>query len=71
MMQERGVEVDHVTLYRWVIKYAPDIEKKLRWYRQSSLSLTWKVDEIYVKVKGSGKTLSIRVEHESRSKVKG
>ncbi len=32
MMLERGVEVDHSTLYRWVQKYAPEIEKRLRWY---------------------------------------
>ncbi len=27
MMLERGVEVDHSTLYRWVQKYAPEIKK--------------------------------------------
>src|SRR5690242_4387388 len=30
MMQERGVAVDHSTLNRWVIKYAPEIEKQFR-----------------------------------------
>ena len=28
MMQERGVAVDHATLNRWVIKYAPEVEKQ-------------------------------------------
>ena len=31
MMGERGVPVDHSTLYRWVQRYAPEIEKRLRW----------------------------------------
>lgn len=32
MMGERGVGVDHSTIYRWVQKYAPEIEKRLRWH---------------------------------------
>jgi hypothetical protein len=31
MMEERGVDLDHTTLYRWVQCYAPEIEKRLRW----------------------------------------
>jgi len=31
MMGERGVSVDHSTIYRWVQKYAPEIEKRPRW----------------------------------------
>jgi len=31
MMGERGVSVDHSTIYRWVQKYAPEIERRLRW----------------------------------------
>ena len=31
MMTERGVAVDHSTLYRWVQRYAPEMEKRLRW----------------------------------------
>jgi IS6 family transposase len=32
MLAERGVSVDHTTLYRWVQRYAPEMEKRLRWY---------------------------------------
>lgn len=32
MLIERGVNVDHTTIYRWVQHYAPQIDKKLRWY---------------------------------------
>ena len=52
MMLERGVEVDHTTLYRWVQHYAPEIEKRLRWYWKPTLGLSWRVDETYIKVKG-------------------
>ena len=30
MMQERGVELDHSTLNRWVLKYAPELDKRIR-----------------------------------------
>ena len=56
MLQERGVEVDHTTLYRWVQNYAPELEKRTLWY-QNRLSFSWKVDETYVKVKGQWKYL--------------
>ena len=53
MLCERGVEVDHATIYRWVQHYAPEIEKRLRWYwKHPSISRSWRVDETYVKVKG-------------------
>ena len=52
MMRERGLEVDHTTLYRWVQHYAPEMEKRLRWYWKPSMGYSWRVDETYVKVKG-------------------
>jgi hypothetical protein len=30
MMEERGVEVDHSTLYRWVLKYTPQLAQRPR-----------------------------------------
>lgn len=57
MMLERGIEVDHTTLYRWVQQYAPEIEKRLRWTYRPTLGESWKVDETYVKVKGKWKYL--------------
>jgi transposase-like protein len=32
MMQERGVQVDHSTINRWVLKYAPELDKRIRPY---------------------------------------
>ena len=52
MMGERGVPVDHSTIYRWVQKYAPEIEKRLRWQWRCPRSTSWRVDETYVKVRG-------------------
>ncbi len=52
MMLERGVEVDHTTLYRWIQQYAPEIEKRLRYYWKPDMGYSWRVDETYVKVKG-------------------
>ena len=51
MMGERGVTVDHSTLNRWVIKYAPEFEKVFR-RRQRPVGRSWRMDETYVKIKG-------------------
>ena len=56
MMQERGVEVDPSTIFRWVQRYAPEIEKRLRPY-QGPRSSSWRVDETYVRVGGRWKYL--------------
>ncbi|MFN6415654.1 MAG: IS6 family transposase [Pseudomonadota bacterium] len=52
MLAERGITVDHTTLYRWVIYYAPKILDKLKWYWKPTLGYSWRVDETYVKIKG-------------------
>lgn len=51
MMQERGVDVDHTTIYRWVQSFAPELHKRLSWHTRSFNS-SWHVDETYIKVKG-------------------
>jgi transposase-like protein len=53
MMTERGVAVDHTTIYRLVQAYAPELEKRLRWQWRRPRSLSWRVDETYVKVRGA------------------
>src|ERR1700722_5933192 len=57
LMEERGIDVDHTTIYRWVQHYAPEMEKRLRWYYRTNFDLTWHVDETYVKIKGEWKYL--------------
>ena len=56
MMQERGVAVDPSTIFRWVQRYAPEIEKRVRPY-QGPRSGSWRVDETYVRVGGRWKYL--------------
>ena len=56
MMEERGLEVDHSTLNRWVLKYAPLLELGFR-ARECPVGLSWRMDETYVKVKGMWKYL--------------
>lgn len=51
MLQDRGVSVDHTTIYRWIQAYAPEIEKRIRPHLRPSNG-SWRVDETYVKVKG-------------------
>jgi transposase-like protein len=57
MMGERGVPVDHSTIYRWVQRYAPEMEKRLRWQWRRPGSTSWRVDETYVKVRGKWASL--------------
>jgi transposase-like protein len=51
MMQERGIVVDPSTIFRWVQRYAPEIQKRVRQY-QGKRSGSWRVDETYVRVGG-------------------
>jgi len=45
MMAERGVSVDHSTIYRWVQKYAPEIERRLRWQWRQPRSTSWRHEQ--------------------------
>jgi putative transposase len=56
MMAERGIEVDHSSVHRWVIKLVPLFEKAFR-KRKRAVGRSWRVDETYVKVKGQWKFL--------------
>ena len=56
MMMERGVEVDHTTIYRWVQKYSLEFDRRIRWHSRAH-GVSWKVDETYIRVKGKWKYL--------------
>jgi transposase, IS6 family len=51
LLAERGLRADHVTVYRWVQRYAPELERRLR-SRLNSTNDSWRVDETYIRVKG-------------------
>lgn len=57
MLEGRGVKVNHITLYRWVQKYAPAMEKRLRCYWMPRWPCSWQIDETYIHVKGRWKYL--------------
>jgi transposase-like protein len=56
LMEERGVEVDHSTINRWVIKYSPQLEEAFH-RRKRPVWVSWRMDETYIKVKGEWKYL--------------
>ncbi len=51
LMKERGVELDHATVQRWVVKYTPLLEIEFR-KRKKAVGTSWRMDETYIKVKG-------------------
>ncbi len=51
MFLERGFEVDHRTINRWVLAFAPLIENRLRRFRKPHCGSV-RVDETYLCIKG-------------------
>jgi IS6 family transposase len=52
IMAERGLSVDHVTIWRWVQRYAPVLNRRIRRELRRP-NRSWRVDETYIKVAGS------------------
>ncbi len=52
LLLERGVNVDHSTLNRWVVHYAPLLEEEFRKNHKKKVNNSWRMDETYIKVKG-------------------
>src|SRR5437868_3570477 len=66
MMGERGLSVDHTTVFRWVQNYAPEINKRVRQHLKMS-GTSYRVDETYVKVGKSCKYLYRAVDKEGNT----
>ncbi len=66
MMNERGLTVDHTTVWRWVQRYAPEINKRIRPYLKMS-GTSYRVDETYIKVGKSCKYLYRAVDKEGQT----
>jgi len=49
LMRERGLAVDHTTIFRWVQKYAPELDKRCRPLLKASND-SYRVDETYIKI---------------------
>ena len=56
LLEERGVNVDHSTINRWVIKYSPQLEAEFH-RRKRQVRTSWRMDETYIRVKGKWKYL--------------
>jgi transposase-like protein len=79
MMAERGINVAHSTILRWVTRYVPEFEK--RWNRfAKAVGTSWRVDETYVSIKARwhylyravdkhGKTVDFLLRHRCRAGV--
>jgi IS6 family transposase len=65
MMCERGVSVNPSTIFRWVQRYALEIEKQVRPY-QGHRSGSWQVDETYVGVGGRWRYLFRAIDNHGR-----
>lgn len=56
MVNERGLDIHHTTVFRWVQEYSPEIDKRLRSHLRPTND-SWRVDETYILVKGKQKYL--------------
>jgi len=51
IMTERGLSVDHSTIFRWVQRYSPELDRRCRPHLKQTND-SWRVDETFVKVRG-------------------
>ena len=56
LIAERGIDVDHSTLNRWVVRYAPLLVTAAQDHKRS-VGVSWRFDETYIKVRGQWKYL--------------
>jgi putative transposase len=48
LMEERGVDVEHATINRWVVKYSPQLEGAFHRCKRPVWT-SWRMDETYIK----------------------
>lgn len=66
MVRERGLDVGHSTLYRWVRRCAPEINKRVRQHLKMG-GRSYRVDETYIKVGRTCKYLYRAVDKEGQT----
>jgi hypothetical protein len=67
-LAERGIEVDHVTVYRWVVRFTPLLAEAARPCRHS-VGDRWQADETYVKWLAAGATSTVGSISSGRSSI--
>jgi transposase-like protein len=66
MMAERGIELAHTTILRWVQRYVPEFEKRWSGYART-VGGSWRCDETYIKVRGRWTYLYRAVDKQGRT----
>ena len=66
MVNERGIEVNYITVYRWVQEYSPEIDKRFRSHLRP-INDSWRVDQTYILVEGKQKYLYRAVDSEGNT----
>jgi len=51
LLRERGIEVDHATINRWVVEFGPKLAAAFK-KRKAAVNGSWRMDETYIKIKG-------------------
>ena len=65
-MAERGVDLAHTTILRWVQRYVPELEKKWNRFAHPA-GRPWRVDETYIRVRGEWKYLYRAVDYQDNT----
>jgi transposase-like protein len=66
MMAKRGIQVDHATINRWVLKFSPLLMAEARKHKQA-VGSSWRLDKTYIKVRGQWKYLYRAVDKEGNT----
>jgi transposase-like protein len=67
MRAERGVDVDHSSVDRWVQKFTPQLEAAFRKGKRRPVGTSWRMDETTIKVKGQWKYLYRAVDRDGQT----
>lgn len=66
IMDERGIDVKHTTIMRWVHQYSPIIDERVRKHLKKTND-SWRMDETYIKIKGEDAYLYRAVDSEGNT----
>ena len=66
-MEEYNVFIDHSTIYRWAIRFLPQLEVNFRKHHKLTVGGSWRMDETYIKVNDVWKYLYRAVDKEGQT----